>query len=599
MNKKNIISASNSTILKLNALVKEKESVRTKLAVVAKKLAATAKIKENVRKQLVVTAKEKENIRKKLVVTAEKLAVIAKEKEEEQIIFDSVPALVFYKNTENRFIRVNKAFADVMKMPKEKLEGKSCFDLYPKKQADAFLKDDLEIIASGKPKRNIVESMKSPDGTLWVKTDKIPYKDKTGKIIGIIGFTLDITKEKEAEEKVRVQTQELENANKASRNMLEDLNIEKLKADTDRAKDEAILASIGDGIIAVNSGRRIIIINRMAEKLFGRKADEVIGKFYEDVISLEDEKGNSVAFKERPLTKTLSSFTTTTTTNLYLVSKNKVKFPVAITMSPVVLDKKIIGAVEVFRDITKEQEIDKAKTEFVSLASHQLRTPLTTISWYTEMILKGDVGKVVPSQKKYLEKIYAGNHRMIELVNTLLDASRIEMGTFMIRLELINIVELTQSVADELNLEINQKKITFTSVFGTDIPLMQTDPKLLHMVVQNILSNAIEYTPEKGKIELSLALDNKNKTVLLKIVDTGYGIPKNQQDKIFTKLFRADNVREKDTDGTGLGLAIVKSIVENLGGKVWFESEENRGTTFYVSLPLSGMKEKKGTKSLI
>ncbi len=124
---------------------------------------------------------------------------------------------------------------------------------------------------------------------------------------------------------------------------------------------------------------------------------------------------------------------------------------------------------------------------------------------------------------------------------------------------------------------------------------MQADPKLLRMVVQNILSNAVKYTPEGGKIELSISLADK-KNILLKISDTGYGIPKNQQDRIFTKLFRADNVRDKDTDGTGLGLYIVKSIVENSGGKIWFKSsgeEENSGTTFYVELPLDGVKKSK------
>jgi two-component system sensor histidine kinase VicK len=113
------------------------------------------------------------------------------------------------------------------------------------------------------------------------------------------------------------------------------------------------------------------------------------------------------------------------------------------------------------------------------------------------------------------------------------------------------------------------------------------------MVVQNILSNAVKYTPEGGKIVLSISSTDK-KNVLLKISDTGYGIPKNQQDKIFTKLFRADNVRDKDTDGTGLGLYIVKSIVENSGGKVWFKSsgeEGNKGTVFYVTLPLDGVKK--------
>jgi two-component system sensor histidine kinase VicK len=117
---------------------------------------------------------------------------------------------------------------------------------------------------------------------------------------------------------------------------------------------------------------------------------------------------------------------------------------------------------------------------------------------------------------------------------------------------------------------------------------MQADPKLLRMVMQNILSNAVKYTPEGGKIDFSITFaDGKN--ILVKISDTGYGIPRNQQDKIFTKLFRADNVRDKDTDGTGLGLYIVKSIVDNSGGKIWFTSseEKNKGSTFYVTLPLN------------
>ncbi len=122
---------------------------------------------------------------------------------------------------------------------------------------------------------------------------------------------------------------------------------------------------------------------------------------------------------------------------------------------------------------------------------------------------------------------------------------------------------------------------------------MQADPKLLRMVMQNILSNAVKYTPNSGKIIMSISLPDKS-NILIKISDTGYGIPKNQQDKIFTKLFRADNVRDKDTDGTGLGLYIVKSIVGNSGGEIWFKSKGavgNKGTTFFVTLPLNKTKK--------
>jgi signal transduction histidine kinase len=270
---------------------------------------------------------------------------------------------------------------------------------------------------------------------------------------------------------------------------------------------------------------------------------------------------------------------------------------VSITATPVVLDTKPTGVIMVFHDITKEKEIDKAKTEFVSLASHQLRTPLSAVNWYVEMLLSGDAGTLNSEQKKYLDEVYKGNQRMVELVNSLLNVSRLELGTFLIEPKPTDVVLLAQSVADEQKLQIDQKKILFSFLFEKNIPVIQADPKLLRMVLQNLLVNAVKYTPEKGTIALSISLADK-KDLLIKISDTGYGIPKHQQDKIFTKLFRADNVREKDTQGTGLGLYIVKSIMDHSGGKIWFESEENKGTTFFVRLPLVGMKKKEGVKTL-
>jgi two-component system sensor histidine kinase VicK len=267
---------------------------------------------------------------------------------------------------------------------------------------------------------------------------------------------------------------------------------------------------------------------------------------------------------------------------------------VAITVTPVILDRKIIGTIEVFRDITREVEIDKAKSEFVSLASHQLRTPLTGISWYTEMILRGDVGEVTLAQRKYLEEVYNTNRRMIDLVNTLLNVSSIELGTFTVQSVPTDICALAESVLEEQKLKIEQKKLIVTTKFGASIPVFLTDPKLLRMIFQNLLSNAVKYTSSGGKIEFVIFFDPP-KTIRIQISDTGYGIPRNQHDQIFTKLFRADNVRSKDTGGTGLGLYIVKSTVENFGGKIRFESEENKGTTFYVTLPLGGPRNKKTT----
>ncbi|MFZ2664425.1 MAG: ATP-binding protein [Patescibacteria group bacterium] len=402
------------------------------------------------------------------------------------------------------------------------------------------------------------------------------------------------------EQKIDDHTQALEDASKASQNVLEDLNMERLKTEVAKAKDDAILSSIGEGVIATDQDGKIIIMNNMAEKVLGCKIDEVAGKFYHDIISLEDEKGNIVPLKERPLTNALNHSITTTTSALFISGKSKIKIPVAITTSPIVLDNKVIGGVGVFRDITKEKEVDKAKTEFVSLASHQLRTPLSSISWYTEMLLNEDVGKLNDKQIKYLNEVYRGNKRMVALVNSLLNVSRLELGTFAIDPEPTDILKILQSVIDEQKGDIDPKQIKLSCLFEKIYPLIPVDPKLLRVILENILTNAVKYTSEGGEIQISLSLDKigNQKNILFKISDTGYGIPKNQQDKIFTKLFRADNVREKDTEGTGLGLYIAKSILSHSDGKIWFKSEENKGTTFFVTIPVSGMKRKEGTKAL-
>ncbi|MDO8557837.1 MAG: ATP-binding protein [bacterium] len=282
-----------------------------------------------------------------------------------------------------------------------------------------------------------------------------------------------------------------------------------------------------------------------------------------------------------------------------------------VRVTPLMQDKSVIAYVATEEDITDLMQLDKAKTEFVSLASHQLRTPLSTVNWYAEMLLAGDAGKINKEQKKYVEEIYNGNQRMVELVNALLNVSRIELGTFLIEPQPTNVAELARSVMDEQRPAIDEKKILLKPNLADNLPIIQIDPKLLRMVFQNLLSNAVKYTPEGGTVELDLRVDSD--CIVIKVADTGYGIPKPQQDKIFTKLFRADNVRKKDTEGTGLGLYIVKSIIDHSGGKVWFESparqspdgssrmaggEENPGTVFYVTLPISGMMKKVGTKSL-
>ena len=369
------------------------------------------------------------------------------------------------------------------------------------------------------------------------------------------------------------------------------------KLEREKSKEEAILSGIGEGLVVTDTEGRITTINQVALKLL-QLDSSIIGKNFTEQISLEDDKGHEVKVVDRPLSRTLKSQKPTSTSAYSYVKKDQTKFPTSISISPVKMAGTLLGAVEVFRDITHDKEIDKAKTEFVSLASHQLRTPLSAINWYSEMLLAGDAGPITEMQKKFVQEVYHGSQRMVELVNSLLNVSRIDLGTFGIDPVLTDITEVSESLLGELRSQIELRKLHLEVSYDEDVPSILLDPKLIRIILQNLLSNAVKYTPEGGKIRLGIMLDGK-KRLLITVADTGYGIPTSQHDKIFTKLFRADNVMEKDTEGTGLGLYLVKSIIETTGGSITFRSAENKGTTFFVTFPITGMHKKEGSRGLI
>lgn len=380
-------------------------------------------------------------------------------------------------------------------------------------------------------------------------------------------------------------------------NVVEDVQEEKDLVQKERNRTEAILQGIGDGVFFVDKDLNIRIFNKIAEKISGFTAKEAIGKRYDKVLKFINEKDNKVNDK---FIKDALSFgiITTMANHAELIRKNGIRVPVADSAAPLKDTRgRVIGCVVVFRDVTKEREIDKAKTEFVSLASHQLRTPLSTIKWYLEIVLDEANERLSVEEKDYLKEVYDSNERMIHLVGALLNVSRIELGTFAIAPKLVDVKRIVEQSLAEVLPEISKKKLKITKKINSKLPAIKVDPNLFKIVVDNLLTNAIKYTPEKGFVSLELSIKDK-KELLIKVSDTGYGIPENQQKMIFEKLFRADNVRQQDTTGTGLGLYITKAIIEKSGGKIWFDSVVNKGSNFYATIPLEGMRVKKGTRKL-
>lgn len=370
-------------------------------------------------------------------------------------------------------------------------------------------------------------------------------------------------------------------------------------------KTNAILSLMNEGLIAFSGDKKVVIINQAASILLRRAGGDVVGKEIHQVLNLY-KGGSVVGEKDSPITKAIihGAYSSSISDDYYLEDKNGKKIPIVISGAVLIEGGEIedIKGVVMFKDITAEKEVDKAKSEFVSLASHQLRTPLSSINWYTEMLLALDVGPLNEDQKKYLKEIYIGSKRMDSLVDTFLDVSRLELGTFVIESEPTDVPAIIKSVLDELKLEIDEKQLVLKESYGESISPFLADQRLLRIIFQNLLSNAMKYTPKEGVVTVTVVATPKGQnfggkeaiedSFSISVGDSGIGIPTDQKDKIFTKLFRADNAKESQAEGTGLGLYILKSIVSQSGGLIWFNSEEGKGTTFFVVFPAGGMKGK-------
>ncbi len=373
-----------------------------------------------------------------------------------------------------------------------------------------------------------------------------------------------------------------------------DLEFNKGMAELEKARTEALIASIGEGVIATDKEGRIIFINQEAEQAMGWIAPELVGQKEQDVIKFVDADGKQMDPELRPARIALKTGEKSVLAPFpkpySLICKDGTSYPVNVTVSPVAFGKDIIGAIEVIRDITDEAEFDKRKTEFISIASHQLRTPLAATKWLTDMLRKGDVGALQPKQQELADKLFTANERMVVLVNELLNVSRLDAGVSKPSPEPTDFVALMDAVLTEAAPLFAAKKQTL--VFDKkSLPKASVDPMLVREAVANVVSNAIKYSREGGMV--TVAIELRGDSLLTSVKDDGIGIPKADQNQLFKKFFRAGNALKSAVQGTGLGLYFVKSVIELSGGKIWFTSEEQKGTTFFFTVPVAAAAPRK------
>jgi PAS domain S-box-containing protein len=344
----------------------------------------------------------------------------------------------------------------------------------------------------------------------------------------------------------------------------EQLSVTLQQREEEISKSQAILRSIGDGVVVSDRLGRIRMINPAAEKMIGVNAEEYQGRLTTDLPGAHElpTSGNGVVERVQLKARTLHA-------------------NYAPVLSP---SGDSLGSVIVFHDITREAMTDRLKSEFIATASHELRTPLTSIRGYVDLLLIGTFGQLTQAQIDFLKIVKNNVVRLVDLIDDLLDMSKVEAGEVRLRREDLNLSEIAYDVCETLYTQFTERSISLAIDAAEDLPTIVADRQRVRQIILNLVSNACKYTHNGGHVDLVLSNDDRN--VRVDVRDTGVGIPEEAKPFIFTPFFRADNPLRESAGGTGLGLSITKTLIDLHGGQIWFDANEAGGTTFSFTLPI-------------
>ncbi len=343
---------------------------------------------------------------------------------------------------------------------------------------------------------------------------------------------------------------------------------------------EAVLNAANDGIAMLDSGGCFVLVNRRFGELLGVRSQLLLHH------TLEEARPLLIDRLSHRLAALAPTETRTVAEEIIALDTPDRRFLQFYT-APVAGEdgSETIGRIIALRDITRERELDKMKTDFISVVSHELRTPLTSLKGYTDLLLSGAAGETTELQAEFLGIIQLSTTRLSNLINDILDISRIESGTLKIKHETIDYQKIVADTLRLMKAAADAKQIRMDAALPETIPPVRGDADKVTQVLTNLVFNAIKYTPEGGWVKVSLELSGEA-GVTTCVADSGIGIAPEDQKKLFQKFFRADNSSTREAGGTGLGLVIAKTLIELMGGAIWLESEPGHGSRFYFTLPL-------------
>jgi PAS domain S-box-containing protein len=361
-----------------------------------------------------------------------------------------------------------------------------------------------------------------------------------------------------------------------------------LRAEQEEAeKNSAILEGITDGVLLADANGVIILFNGAAERILEVPRDAALGQ----QLSQLERATDNAALWVHVLDEWIGASNRTSADELIVDRLDLGRRVLSLRASPVYVGDQLLGTVAVFRDVTKEVEVDRMKSDFIANVSHELRTPITSIKGFADLFLMGGAGQVNEQQERFMGIIKNNADRLRYLVDDLLSISQLDSGKEKLELTPVNLGEVITEVVNivENQFSTKEKQLEVNVEIDPQLPAVIADRARLHDILGNLVENAFNYTYTGGKIDITAQLQPEKQHVLIAVKDTGIGIPKEFQSRIWNRFERyEEHALVMEVAGTGLGLPIVKTLVEMHNGEVWVESEVNKGTSFYVMLPVDG-----------